>query len=149
MKKHYKKAILTVGCMCCFFGLHAQNTINSSSGNGISSDGNMSYVVGKINFIQPQEDSTNLITRLNSPQATASVTAFPNPTVDQLTLTVDRYDWSALSYEIRTLQGVLVSTNNLTGISTNVNVETLPSSTYLINIFNNHNLVSNLTIIKN
>ena len=86
---------------------------------------------------------------INETRLNISLTAFPNPTTDNLTLLISDFNNENLSYQFYDLQGKLLSRLQITAKQTQINTSSLPSATYIINIVNHENKkVQSFKIIK-
>jgi hypothetical protein len=79
-----------------------------------------------------------------------SLTAFPNPTSENLTLQVSDYNNEKLSYQLFDMQGKQISKGQVTAQQTQINMNGLPSANYFINVVNQENKkIQSFKIIKN
>ena len=79
-----------------------------------------------------------------------SLTLFPNPTTENLTLLISDYNNEKLAYQLFDVQGKLLSNGQVTAKQTQINTSTLPPATYFINVVNQENKkVQSFKIIKN
>lgn len=78
-----------------------------------------------------------------------SLSVFPNPTVNNLTLSMTDYKNEKLNYQFFDLQGKLLSSGSITSQQTEINTSTLASATYFVHIMNQENIkVQSFKIIK-
>jgi len=79
-----------------------------------------------------------------------SLTAFPNPTTDNLTLQISDFNNEKLAYQLFDIQGKLLSNGQVTAEQTQINTSRLPPAAYFINVVNQENKkVQSFKIIKN
>ena len=78
-----------------------------------------------------------------------SLSIFPNPTSDYLTLKVEDYNYEALSYNLLDQQGKLVMNEQITNQETQVAMSTLARGAYFINIVQANKKIQTFKIIKN
>jgi hypothetical protein len=79
-----------------------------------------------------------------------SLSVFPNPTADNLTLQISDYNNEKLSYQLFDMQGKLLNNGQVTAQQTQINTASLPAATYFINVVNQENKkVQSFKIIKN
>ena len=79
-----------------------------------------------------------------------SLTAFPNPTTENLTLQISDFNNEKLAYQLFDMQGKLLSNGQVTAQQTQINTASLPPATYFINVVNQENKkVQSFKIIKN
>ena len=78
-----------------------------------------------------------------------SLSIFPNPTSDYLTLKVEDYNNEALSYSLLDEQGKLVLNEQITNQDTQVAMSTLARGAYFINVLQENKKIQTFKIIKN
>jgi len=144
-------------------GLQAQTTVPASGGNASGSGGTTSYSVGQMVYItntsvsngtvthgvqQPYEIS--VVTGLEEAKGiNLTVSAYPNPATDYLTLSVDNVEVSKLSYQLLDLSGKLLETKKLDGNQTIIVTGNLIPATYLVKVTEGNKEVRIFKIIKN
>lgn len=143
-------------------GLQAQETIPATGGNASGSGGSVSYSVGQVVYTtntgtngsvaqgvqQPFEIS--MVTGLEEAKGISlSVTAFPNPTTDYLTLSIAEFDISNLSYQLYDMQGKLLENKKITGNQTSIVMSNLVPATYFVKVTDGNKEVKTFKIIKN
>jgi len=78
-----------------------------------------------------------------------SLSIFPNPTSDYLTLKVQDYNNEALSYSLLDEQGKLVLNEQITNQDTQVAMSNLARGAYFINVLQENKKIQTFKIIKN
>lgn len=140
-------------------GLRAQESPTASGGDASGSGGSVAYSIGQVVYTtntgtngsmaqgvqQPYEISVN--TGVNETAIKLEMSAYPNPTSNNLTLKTEEY--ANLSYQLYDLQGKLIENKRIAANSTIITMDALPSATYLLEITNNTQLVKTFKIIKN
>lgn len=144
------------------FSLFAQETVTTAGGDAFGGGGTVAYSVGQLVYTtntgtsgsiaqgvqQPYEIS--IVTGVdNVPEIQIELTAYPNPTKDNLTLRIEDDSFSVLSFELYDLQGNLLQSNQLTGNSATIKMEHLSRATYFLRVNNNKSLIKTFQIIKN
>ena len=129
-------------------GLQAQESINTSGGEISGSGGSVSYSVGQIVYQtsfstnssvaegvqQPYEIS--VVTSVEEAKGiTLSVTAYPNPATDNLTLEINGLNMDHLSYQLYDLQGKSLQYGEISGNRVSIFVGNLSTC----HIFREHN----------
>ena len=150
--------ILTLGLT----GLQAQESINATGGNASGSGGSASYSVGQVVYTtntatngsvaqgvqQPFEISE--VTGLEEAKGiNLSVSAYPNPATDYLTLNVENYDNTNLSYQLFDISGKLLETKKLEGKQTSIVTSNLVPATYFLKVTVGNKEIKTFKIIKN
>jgi hypothetical protein len=139
----------------------AQESANSSGGNASGSGGTVAYSIGQV-FYTSNAGSSGTVdpgvqhayeiysVGINETNLNISLTAFPNPTTEYLTLQISDFINEKLFYQLYDLQGKLLTCGQVTAKQTQINTSSLPSATYFINVVNQENIkVQSFKIIKN
>lgn len=141
-------------------GLQAQESVNVTGGNASGSGGTVSYSVGQLMYQtltgtngsvvegvqQPYEIS--VVTGIELTDLYLMITAFPNPTTDHLTLEVNEFDISNLSYQLYDLTGKLLHNEKITARQTSISMSNLMSATYFVKVIQGRREVKTFKIIK-
>jgi ABC-type uncharacterized transport system substrate-binding protein len=77
-----------------------------------------------------------------------SVTAYPNPTTDFLTLRIDEFEISNLSYQLYDVNGKLLQSEKITGNQTSIVMSNLVLATYFVKVVQGNKEVKTFKIIK-
>ena len=143
-------------------GLQAQTSVNATGGNASGSGGSASYSVGQLAYTtntgtngsvsegvqQPFEIS--VVTGIEEAKGiNLSVTAYPNPTTDYLTLSIADFDASKLSYQLYDMNGKLLQNEKITGNQTNIVMSNLVPATYFVKVIQGNKEFKTFKIIKN
>ena len=159
-KKLKLSAVLLLGLGLT--GLQAQESVNATGGDALGSGGSASYSVGQVVYTtntgtsgsvaqgvqQPYEIS--VVTAIEEAKGiNLSVTAYPNPTTDYLTLLIDELEISNLSYQLYDMNGKLLQSQKITGNQTSIVMSNLVPSTYFVRVINGNQSIKEFKIIKN
>jgi hypothetical protein len=158
----HKKTITSVAFLLFGLGgLHAQESANASGGDATGSGGTVAYSVGQVVYTT-NTDTSGTVSHgvqqayeiftigINETELNISLSVFPNPTADNLTLQISDYSNEKLSYQLYDMQGKLLNNGQVTAQQTQINTASLPSATYFINVVNQENKqVQSFKIIKN
>jgi len=159
-KKLKLSAVLLLGLGLT--GLQAQTSVNATGGSASGSGGTLSYSVGQVAYTtntgtngsvaqgvqQPFEIS--VVTGLDEVKGiNLSVTAYPNPITDYLTLEVKDVELSNLSYQLYDMQGKLLQNAKIIGNQTSIAMGNLVSATYFVKVVQGNKEVKTFKIIKN
>jgi len=153
-------AILLLG-----FGLtklQAQEAITSTGGNASGSGGSTSYSVGQVIYSTNTGSSGSAIQGVQQPFEISVISGFdytkgvslqcstsPNPTNNNVTLTIDGDIQSIYYAFVYNSNGKLVSKQNVYCGRTIIMLEEYPSSTYFIKVIENNKELKSFKIIKN
>ena len=142
-------------------GLQAQESVNATGGDSSGSGGSASYSVGQVIYTtntgtngsvaqgvqQPFEIS--VVTGLEEAKGiNLSVSAYPNPTTDFLTLEVKEFDISNLNFQLYEMSGKLLQSKKITSNQTNIVMSNLVPATYFIKVIQGNKEVKTFKIIK-
>ena len=145
-----------------FSTVTAQETITTTGGDASGSGGSASYSVGQVAYQtytgtngsvaegvqQPFEIS--MVTSVEEANGiNLSISAYPNPARDYLTLEVKDYDFSNLTYQLYDIHGKLLQNEKITGNQTSIFMSNLLPATYFVKILEGNNEVKIFKVIKN
>ena len=153
-------ALLAVGLL--WAGLaQAQESVNASGGDATGSGGTVAYSVGQVVYTT-NTGSTGTVAQgvqhayeiysvgINETELNISLSAFPNPTTENLTLQISDYNNEKLTYQLFDMQGKELSNGQIVAQQTQINMNSLPTATYFVNVVNQENKkVQSFKIIKN
>ena len=145
------------------FSMNAQTShqvLSASGGDATGSGGSVAYSVGQIVYTthtgttgsvaQGVEQAYEIYSvGIKETALNISLSIFPNPTSDYLTLKVQDYNNEALSYHLIDEQGKLVLCEQITNQDTQVAMSTLARGFYFINIVQTNKKIQTFKIIKN
>jgi len=164
-KKLKLSAVLLLGIGLT--GLQAQEAIPATGGEASGGGGSASYSVGQMVYTtntgtngsvaqgvqQPYEIS--VVTEIEQAKdINLSVSAYPNPTTDYLTLSISDNiqasdDFSLMSYQLYDMQGKLLQTEKITGNQTSISMSNHAPATYFVKVTEGNKEVKTFKIIKN
>lgn len=153
-------AILMAGLLWASFA-QAQESANSAGGDATGSGGSVAYSVGQVVYTSNTGSSGTIVqgvqhayeiftVGIKETDLNISLTAFPNPSTENLTLQISDYNNEKFSYQLFDMQGKQLSNGQVTAQQTQINMNGLPSATYFINVVNHENKkFQSFKIIKN
>lgn len=158
----HKKTITSVAFLLLGLGgLRAQESVNATGGDATGSGGTVVYSVGQVVYTT-NTDATGTVSQgvqqpyeiftlgIKETELNISLSVFPNPTADNLTLQIGDYNNEKLSYQLFDIQGKLLNNGQVIAQQTQINTANFPPATYFINVVNQENiLVQSFKIIKN
>ena len=142
-------------------GLQAQTSVDATGGNATGSGGSASYSVGQVVYQthtgttgsvaqgvqQPYEIS--VVTGIEEAKGiNLSVSAYPNPTSDYLTLSIEKFDISNLSYQLYDINGKLLQNEKITGKQTSIVMSNLVPANYFVKVIQGNEVIKTFKIIK-
>lgn len=159
-KKLKLSAVLLLGLGLT--GLIAQESINATGGNASGSGGSASYSVGQVVYTSNTETSGSVAQGVLQSYAISietaiektkginlSVTAFPNPTTDFLTLEIKEFELSNLYVQLYDMNGKLLQSQKITDSQTIIAMGELIPAAYFVKVVQNNKEVKTFKIIKN
>lgn len=143
-------------------GLQAQESVNATGGNASGSGGSVSYSVGQVAYTTHTDTTGSVAEGVQQPYEISVVTAiaeakginlmvsaYPNPTADFLTLSIDEFDISNLSYQLYDINGKLLQNEKITGKQTSIVMNNLVSASYFVKVIQGNKEVKTFKVIKN
>ncbi len=162
MTRNKSKPILLLIAGILWMGMvQAQVSANASGGNATGSGGTVAYSVGQVVYttnsgsggtVAQGVQQTYVISNVGMKETALniSLTAFPNPTVDDLTLEISDYNNEKLSYQLLDALGKQLNNGQVAAKQTQINMKSLPPASYFVNVLNHENkTVQTFKIIKN
>jgi hypothetical protein len=152
---------LIFSILCCSRIVLAQESVNASGGDAKGAGGSVAYSVGQVVYtthsaipgsvaqgVQHAYEIFAVSTDDSEPNITVSV--FPNPVSDALTLQIADYGNESLSFEMTDIQGRLLEKTLISSKDTQIDMAAHPASTYLLHIMSSNNKkIKTFKIIKN
>jgi hypothetical protein len=145
-KKLKLSAVLLLGLGLT--GLQAQESVNATGGNALGSGGTVAYSVGQLVYTTNTGTSGSVAQGVQQPFEISVVTgleeakginllvsAYPNPTTDYLTLSIDEFDISNLSYPLYDIQGKILETKKIEGNQASIVMSNLVPATYFVKVY--------------
>ena len=153
-------ALLAAGLLWASL-VQAQQATNASGGDATGSGGTVAYSVGQVVYTT-NTGSTGSVAQgvqqsyifstlgIEETALNISLTAFPNPTTENITLQISDYNNEKLLYQLFDIQGKQLSNGQIVAQQTQLNMNSLPAATYFVNVVNQENKkVQSFKIIKN
>ena len=138
-------------------------TINASGNDANGSSGTVSYSIGQVFYtyigesvydvaqgIQQGELSQTLDTPENSVEPKVEIFIFPNPTIDYVTVNMEGFEFETgpRSYQLYDLQGRLLKQNTINQNETQIDLNDLSSSIYILQVYINNKILKTFKILK-
>ena len=138
----------------------AQTSVNATGGNASGSGGSVSYSIGQVVYTsntgsegsvdQGVQHPYEIFTiGINETTLDISLVAYPNPTTENLILQINDYNNEKLLYQLFDMQGKELSKEQIVAQQTLIDMSSLPTATYFINVVNQENRkVQSFKIVK-
>lgn len=143
-------------------GLQAQTSVNATGSNASGGGGSVSYSVGQVVYTTDagtncsvtygvqQAFEISVVTAIEEAKViNLSVSAYPNPTSDYLTLSISEFEISNLSYQLYDMNGKLLRSEKITGKQTSIAMGNLVPANYFVKVIQGNKEVKTFKIIKN
>jgi len=157
----YIKIKLSVLLLSISITVQAQQATTASGGDASGSGGTVAFSVGQVVYTANTNASGTVSQGVQQPfeiftlgvketELNISLKAFPNPTLDNLTLQISDYNNEKLLYKLYDMQGKLLNNGQILTQQTKIEMTSLPTATYFINVVNQQNKkIKTFKIIKN
>lgn len=137
-----------------------QTSVNSSGGDVSNSKGSLSYSIGQVVYqyksnntgsINQGVQQTYSISSLSLAENTfnLSLSAYPNPTTENLNLKVGIFNNEDLTYKVLNSEGKLLFQGEIHQQETSLEMKVLPTATYFVEVHHVDKKVQTFKIIKN
>ena len=155
-----KNSLIPLLLLITFFA-NAQNNIVASGGRASGTTGSATYSIGQIAYTtniaatgsisQGNQQAFEIVTlsTIDIPQIQLSASVYPNPTVQNVTLSIGNYDLTNLQYLLFDIQGRIISDGKVIQNETQIEMNTLKSAHYFLKISDNGKDLKTFKIIKN
>ena len=152
--------LLVTGFLSASFA-QAQQSSNAAGGDATGSGGSVAYSIGQVVYTANTSPSGTVsqgvqqayeifLIGINETELNSSLSVFPNPILDNLTLQISDYYNEKLSFHLYDLQGKSLNKEQIIAEQTQINTSSLPPATYFIEVLNQENKqVQSFKIIKN
>jgi hypothetical protein len=138
----------------------AQTSVNTSGGEVKNSSGSVSYSIGQMAYTSVSNANGSVsqgvqqayqISTLNVGEKAFnfSLSAYPNPTQDNLNLRVGNYRQEQLMYRLLDTGGKLLSEAKVMNQETVIEMQQLPNATYYVEVHHDNKKVQSFKIVKN
>jgi len=151
MTNNKSRPILLLATGLLWAGLaQAQESANASGRDATGSGGTVAYSVGQVVYTTTTDASGTVsqgvqqayeifTVGIKETALNISLTAFPNPTMDNLTLQINDYNNEKLAFKLYDMQGKMLNSEQINAQQTQINTSSLPSATYFIDVVNHEN----------
>ena len=140
--------------------LFSQENIATSGGNATGS-GSSSYTIGQLftttnvsntgSVLQGAQQSIELFTLTNPNEKSFALeaTTFPNPTKDNVILSISNIEIEKVDFSIYDIHGRLLKKGTTQTRLTTINIQTFPTGIYLLKVHHHKKQLKVFKIIKN
>lgn len=138
----------------------AQHTTDTSAGIASTVNGNISYSIGQIDYSTNSNLAGSLSQGAQQPyeiftldmndfhNISLKMLVYPNPTTTLVMLRIGNLNFDSLEYNLLDLSGKQISSQKINQLDTQIPLENLPSTTYILNVSNSCKIIKSFKIIK-
>ncbi len=138
-------------------------TFNASGDDATGGSGSVTYSIGQVFYtyigesvydvaqgIQQGELSQTLDTTENSVEPKVEIFIFPNPTTDYVTINMEGFEFESglRSYQLYDIQGRFLKQNTINQNETQIDLNDLSSSIYILQVYVDNKILKTFKIIK-
>ena len=149
---------------CFLFATHfmySQETIPASGGEATGTTGSASYSIGQLitttttnsngSVSAGVQQAFEISVTLGIDDTTINLTfaAYPNPTVDDLHLSISNFNQENLSYSLFNVQGQRLATKKVNNTTTTIGMQSYAPAIYFLKVTSNNQAIKTFKIIKN
>ena len=144
------------------FGAYAQSAVSASGGESSGSGGSASYTVGQTFYsanvgtsgqvsegVQQSYEIYDVTEVQNPLSANISLSVFPNPTSDFLTLRIDGDYIDGFNCTMYDISGKEIMLQQIGSSETSIDMQSLSPATYFVRVTKDKNEVKTFKIVKN
>jgi hypothetical protein len=157
-----KKQVLCISLILYVTSLcSAQQTLSTAGGEAAGTGGTLSYTIGQLAYTSITQSEGTVSQGVQQPfeifmissvkdkyGIELELSAYPNPVKEFLILKVVNYQSVKLIYHLYDVNGKLIENKEIVGAETNIQMDMLSPSVYLLKVINNDEEVKTFTIIK-
>jgi hypothetical protein len=160
----YKKRIVSIVLFLALglTALQAEEAIPATGGNASGSGGSASYSVGQLVYTTNTGTNGSVAQGVQQPFEISSVTGieeakgitlqcsvYPNPTTDFMTLKIENFSLSTLTFQLFDLNGRLLENKKIVSNQTNIDMSNRNATAYFLKVFQSNKEVKTFKIVKN
>ena len=157
--KNKSKLTLLFSLFISAGSIYGQESSNTSGGNASGSGGTVAYSIGQVTYTNESGANGNSNQGVQQPYEIYSVginkeeiaftlTAFPNPTTDILTLQFDEFTNQNASFQLVDETGKIIQKKKISNVSTSLNLSNEASGIYYLSINSESQNIKTFKIIK-
>ena len=142
------------------FLTYAQQNIMTSGSDASDADGSISYSIGQVDYISSSNSSNFISQGVQQPfeivtlsgngikDIQISAQVYPNPSINQLIISLQNYDYENLSYRLFDMRGREIVEGKIANSETIVNMQPYASAAYILKLVDNNKEIKTFKIVK-
>lgn len=139
----------------------AQNNAVATGGTATGTGGSATFSIGQVHYKSTSNSSATIAEGLqqafeivtlstnNIPQIQLKASVYPNPTVQNVTLSITDFDLTDLQFTLFDITGKIISIGKVTQTETQIEMRQLSQANYFLKITKNNQDLKTFKIIKN
>ena len=139
----------------------SQQSVSSGGGNSSGSGGSVSFTIGQVTWNMFSGTSGSVVQGVQQPYEISVLNSidvedvvlnylvFPNPTTGSVTLSINNDEYSNYRYLLYSIAGIILQQDKIRAVSTEIQLEDYPPSSYLLMILKEENKIKLFKIVKN
>lgn len=155
-----RNALIFVFIVGYFNSSSAQNNTVSGGGQATGTGGSVNFTIGQIAYSTLTGSNGSLIQGVQQPFEISIVTSvsdmaidlkaqvYPNPTANQLILSIGNQELKNLHYVLVDVQGKILTNNRINHSATTINVSRLCNGTYFLRVLSDNKQIKTFQIVK-
>lgn len=160
IKNKLRPFLLIAAGLLSLSTLQAQESVNASGNDAVGTGGSVAFSIGQVVYssntgtagtvAQGVQHAYEIFTvGIQETAVNISLSAFPNPTLNNLTLEVNDYNNENLLYQLYDISGKLIGNGQIASSHTQISMEHWPSATYFLHVVNQENQkIQSFKIVK-
>jgi hypothetical protein len=158
MSKYIKVAINLMFFWFC--NVYAQNNTITTGADASNTIGSISYSIGQIDYVSSDNGSTFINQGIQHPfeivtlsgneilDVTISAQVYPNPTANNLIISLQNYSYENLTYKLFDIRGREIINGTISNSETIVNMQPYASATYILKLSKKNKEIKSFKILK-
>ncbi len=139
-------------------GLQAQTTVPASGGRAKGTGGSVSYSIGQVVYTTNSGANGSVAQGVQQPfeisvikgiKESITVSAYPNPTTDFITLEVKEFELSNFHFQMNDINGKILQSGKIVGSKTKIFMRNHVPATYFERVSESNQQLKTFKIIKN
>jgi hypothetical protein len=155
-----KKLIMLASLAFVAMEVSAQDAVSASGGEASGSGGTVSYTIGQVAYTTNSGSTGNELQGVQQPfeiyvtsikgnmPISSSIDIYPNPTLENITLSTTGTVDEKLIYQLMDSHGRLLNTAKIKENETSIEMSSLPAATYFIKVSGDKDYVKTFKIVK-
>jgi len=155
------KKSITLFAFLFHLAIFSQNNTVASGSTATGATGSTTYTIGQIDYktnngssgtiSQGVQQAFEIVTLSTNDVSQIQLVAivYPNPTVQNVTLSIKDFDITNLNYQLFDIQGRIISNGKITQNETQIEMYSLPADTYILSVSQANKDLKTFKIIKN